>query len=166
MTPAISEGSDISYETIDVNIVPDAYVTWIVDLWKGKKNDPATEVKRYIGVWRAEQLETEEGEALDPVFKNDRYYGLDHAKSITPQPMVWVPMETVKAADRDAEKFREQSESAMDTSYMGYGSVATRKQKYIAFMDAIDVLATDPENKDAWTAVDAFRQHQALEHER
>jgi hypothetical protein len=37
---------------------------------------------------------------------------------------------------------------------------------YNEFMDAVDTLSTDPENVDAWAAVDAWKKFNAERHER
>ena len=42
-----------NFEVVDHNIAA-GYVTYIVDLWEGDRNDPATTVTRHIGVWRGE----------------------------------------------------------------------------------------------------------------
>jgi hypothetical protein len=161
MTPALgTEG--LQYETIDVNIVNDLYVTWIVDIWDGDRNDPAVDIIRYIGVWDADALEDDDGNAVDPTFKKGQYSG------VTPshKPRHWEQLDHIKKSDGAARSFKKQSDEMLDPErYAGYG-LATSKTKYMAFMDAIDTLVSDPENAEAWAAVDAWRAHNAQLHEK
>jgi hypothetical protein len=153
------------YEEVDVNIVPDQYVTWIVDLWRGDKRDPATAITRYIAVWRADQLENEQGEGVDPTFKPAASYRRQDPVPV-PQPMVWNILEKIKEPDQEAEKFRTQQENLMNRELPRYGSTSTRASLYQAFMDALDVLAHSPDDQEAWAKVEAYRNNQALEYER
>lgn len=143
-------------------------VIYIVDLWEGSKTDPATEIKRYIGLWRDEQLENEQGEAFDPDFTDTqivhRYSGGSYIK---PEPVVWELIETIKTADRGALDFKSQQDHLLQGKHSTYNYTAGKEsQLYIAFIAAIDVLAEDPENEEAWAAVQAWRDYRAGLHEK
>jgi len=160
--------SKTQFEIIDTNIVPDLYVTFIIDIWEGDRNDPATEVIRYIGVWRAEDLVNGDGEAHDPDWSEydiARYSRWHRAKA---KPICWEQLETVKEADSGAVMMRREYESLTDPeAYVGYSHNSLKhKELYVKFLDAIDVLAEDPDNERAWEDVNAFRQFQALKHEK
>lgn len=162
------------FEIIDHNIVPDLYVTYIVDTWEGDRNDPATQINRYIGVWKAEDLESEERGAFDPDFGEmlDRYgyrrsrYSRRSTNKDEPEPLVWEHLDVTKEADSDARSMRQEYESITDPNGYAYGSQRIHKDLYNAFLDAVDTLAEDPDNEQAWEAVTKFRQYQALKHEK
>jgi hypothetical protein len=156
-----------NYEILDRNVTTD-YVTLIVDVWEGDRNDPAVQVERYIGVWRIEDLD--DG-ASDPNFSevdttHSRYRYSHDDGGVKPAPLAWTVIETTKEADKQA---RSAKKEAMDwedpESYVGWGE-NRKKELYIAFLDAIDTLAEDPTNEQALAAVDAFRSHSALKHEK
>lgn len=160
------------FEIIDHNVVPDMYVTYIIDKWNGDKDDPAVSVVRYIAVFRAEQLENEAGEAFDPDFTKDggRYSYRDNDK-IEPKPLTWEPLETIKTADKESAQFSGDYDDMTgddDGGYnrYSYGAMAKRKQLYEKMMAAIDVLAERPEDQFAWAAVDEYRALSALQHEK
>jgi hypothetical protein len=167
----------VGYEVIDHNIVPDLYVTYIVDVWEGDRSDPATGVTRFIGVWRAEDLETEERGAFDPDFTQVTDYNYRYSysrgsrswrKSDTPEPLVWEVVETTKEADEGAQKMRSEYENMTDPEARAYtyGAQRIHKDLYVKFLDAVDILAEDPDNEEAWEDVKAFRDNQALKHEK
>lgn len=162
MTPALgTEG--LQYETIDVNIIPDLYVTWIVDIWRGDRNDPAVDVERYIGVWDAAVLEDEDGNAVDPSFESRRY-GMGVQPTIAARH--WEVLDHIKKSDSAARTFKKQQDDLFNPDSYAYGSTHTHKSLYTEFMNAIDVLVEQPDNKEAWEAVDAFRKNQAMQHEK
>lgn len=165
MSPTEVEIDGVHFETVDINVIPDSYVTWIVDIWEGDRRDPAVAIGRYIGVWRGEQLEDKEGNAVDPDFSELNGRSYSYERNIKPRPMHWSLLEEVKTADRDAENAKHQHEALMSDGY-SYGSETTRKKLYKAFMEAIDVLGDDPNNETAWEAVEAWRSYQAHKHEK
>lgn len=169
MTPAVGSESNLQYETIDVNIVPDLYVTWIVDLWQGEKTDPATAITRYIGVWRAEVLENEKGEAIDPVFSEKMLGAYNALRYISPTPMHWQALESIKEADSEAQNFRSQMEDALRPrerfDYNRREHIEERSPME-EFMDAIDRLAVDDTDQEAWAIVQARRKAQIEKMER
>jgi hypothetical protein len=155
-------------ETIDINIIPDQYVVWIVDIWKGSRHDPAVEVVRYIGVWDADKLEDEEGNARDPDFsqlsKPDRSYNWE--REIRPAPRLWDKLDLTKKADDDARQFKGNVEAIYSESTYRYGSSREREGLYKEFMAAVDVLGNQPDNEEAWETVARWRQYNAERHER
>ena len=169
------EHSKINWDVIDANIIPDLYVTWIVDIWQGHRHDPATTIMRYLGVWRTDQLEKEDGEAVDPDLSGaggsrSRYGASEY--DIKPRPIHWTRLETIKLGDSEAESYKESqqgyaraAERAGENTWQPHGK-ATKAVMYTAFLDAIDVLASDPTNEAAWAAVDEWRGTTALENER
>lgn len=161
---ATEEG--VQYEVIDHNIVPDQYVTLIVDIWKGSRTDPATRITRYIGVWRADALETEERGAFNPEFGDMNISRYRAQRDIKPEPMVWEQVEVVKETDRDAEQYREQQENLLDSTRYSYGAGTTRRTLYQAFIEAIDKLAVDDTDEEAWAAVSAYRNYEATSREK
>jgi hypothetical protein len=159
---SVAEKAGVSFEVIDHNIIPDLYVTLIVDCWIGNRNDPAVAVDRYLGVWRADDLESEQGEAMDPTYKVDW-----RQIEATPKPLTWTVVEHIQQPDRELLSFKKQSDEILDPeSYAGYGSAATHKRQYREFMEAIDRVAADESDDEAWATIDAFRKHQALQHEK
>lgn len=162
MTPELGTDTGYMYETIDINIVPDLYVTWIVDIWSGDRNDPATDVNRYIAVWNADALEDEQGNAVDPVFHRRSSYSTEPKPNI--QPLHWHLLDSVKAADPAARSFKQQQESALTVDPESY--YGRQHKPYQDMMEAIETLVGDPENEEAWSKIEQFRRIQAMRHER
>lgn len=154
------------YEIIDHNIIPDSYVTYIVDIWEGDRNDPATGVGRYIGVWNGDDLETEEQGAFDPDFTMARSKRKWDPKP-TPEPLHWALLEETKKPDRSAENHRDQEQNLTKKKEGYYQNKQNRAvDLYTAFLDAIDTLAEDDTNEQAWRAVEAWRSRLNDEHEK
>lgn len=167
MSDTAEEVADLrQFEIIDHNIAA-GYVTYIVDLWDGVRKDPAVSITRYIGVWREEKLEKEDGEAFDPSFwapKTSRY---SYRNNPVPEPLAWERIEVVRAADQELLRFK--SEQALELgegdSYL-YGSRRNRVELYKKFMDAIDTLANNPDDEAAWQDVEQYRNYNARLHEK
>lgn len=151
------------FEIIDHNIAA-GYVRYIVDLWEGDRTDPAVGVTRYIGVWNENVLETEERGAFDPDFTSARgsYYG----SRMKPPALVWAEIGETKKQVREAEQFKHQLKSLMNNDRYSYGARQSEKDRFQKFMAAIDKLATDNSDQEAWEAVHAWRERLALAHEK
>jgi len=159
------------YEIIDHNIVPDMYVTYIVDLWEGAKNDPATEITRYIICYdHASPAFGEDGDK-DPDFGNlEEKWGHRYSEpsGAGDDPLVFKRLETVKTADREAKQYKDAIKNYTDPERQrySYGGEKRRSELYNEFMDAVDVIATDPDNAVAWAAIDAWKKFNAERHEK
>jgi len=155
------------FEIIDHNIAA-GYVTYIVDLWEGNRNDPTVNVVRHIGVWLGEVLEKEDGEAFDPSFypKGSPSRYVYKNKPDNPPPLVWETIEVVKKADAELVRFKNDQQSELAEGRYRYGSAQRRAELYQAFMNAIDYLAKWPEDEHSWKAVDAWRNYNARLHEK
>lgn len=165
----------MNFEIVDHNIIPDQYVTYIVDVWQGDRKDPATRITRYIGTWRASDLETEEGEAFDPDFsfpdvpqyRIDRIsmYEFDRKKS---RPLVWDRLETVQEPDQDLLQHREAHDRLSEQN--GHTPLSWRTASsgvgYEQFLQAIDAVAVNEDDEEAWATIDKWRQRQMPEAER
>src|SRR6516162_5498097 len=79
-------------------------VTYVVDVWRGDREDPATPVTRYIGVWKSDQLEG------DPTISMSNPGGYSERITQKPEAMVWEKLETVKIADKEAQQFKDHHE--------------------------------------------------------
>jgi hypothetical protein len=157
--------STVGWDVIDHNIIPDQYVVYIVDLWDGKKNDPAVSVERYIGVWAADALEDAEGNAIDPDWAG--WEPRSYYSKIKPEAIRWDRLETVKEADRESQRFKQDSDSAADTEHYRYNPGNQRRaQMYKEFLIAIDMLAKNDKNEQAWEMVQKYRDYQAHRHEK
>lgn len=155
------------YEIQDHNIAA-GYVTYIVDLWTGDASDPAVGVERWIGVWHENDLESEELGGFDPDFNRTRY---GYRREPKPEPLVWEQVEVIKEADDAARRMQRESEQLLDDNDDGGYNYQRMKTKpvrdlYQAFIDAIERLAVDDTDEEAWTAVEAWRSHNALRHEK
>lgn len=157
-----AEETTTQFEIIDHNITPE-YVTYIVDLWVGNRHDPAVGIMRHIGVWHSEDLETEERGAFDPDFA--AVHPNRYRSQPKPEPLLWDTLEEVKAAEKDAERFKNEQNAALNTEGYSYNRDKTHDGLYARFLDAVDVLAADGENVEAWLAVDQFRDYSAKKHE-
>jgi hypothetical protein len=165
----------ISHEIVDHNIVGDEYVTYIVDLWQGDRNDPSTHVERYIGTWRADALETEERGAFDPDFTFPELSRHDTAnisiyyfRSGNVRPLQWDNLETVQKADEDVLQHRRAHEQLTDQN--GHVPYAWRMSgvtaTYEGFLNAIDRVSENEEDEEAWDIIDNWRLRQMPEAER
>ena len=154
-----------NYEIIDHNVIPDLYVTYIVDLWEGDKTDPATEVSRFIALFAAGELETEEGVAFDPNFEavspgyRTSYYSKHSPRELVPEALVWDTVETIKEADKESLRYKEETERLLKRSESTYSGAKHNAEvdRYQAFLDAIDRLAAGDESEETYTAIDAWR---------
>lgn len=168
MSSTVEQQPDLRQaEIIDHNIAA-GYVTYIVDRWDGDKDDATVDVVRYIGVWSEGVLEKEDGEAFDPPFWPPRgsYYSYQN-KPNDPPPLVWEKIETVKAADQELVRFKNDQEGTLHVPSYSYGGAAKRRAElYQAFLGAIDILAKRPEDQWAWEKVDAWRNYNARLHEK
>ena len=163
----VAEESTVQYEIIDHNVIPDLYVVYIVDIWDGNRNDPAVGVERYIGVWAWDALENEDGSAKDPSFNEYDGSRYSYRSRIKPEPLHWDALETVKEADRESQRFKQDSDSAADTERYRYSPGSQRAaQLYKEFLIGIDMLAEDDKNEQAWEMVEKYRQYQAQRHEK
>lgn len=163
----LEEMTKTGFEIQDHNIAA-GYVTYIIDIWKGDKNDPAVSINRYIGVWKDDQLEKEDGEAFDPDFAGCKDFS--YRSYIEPRPMIWEQMETIKKADASVQNFRREMERAM-TKRQRYDY---RESKYVdveekspfeIFMDAVDRVAVDEGDEEAWAIIEAHRARVAERHD-
>lgn len=152
------------FEILDHNIAA-GYVTYIVDLWKGDRTDPAVGVTRYIGVWDENVLETEERGAFNPDFisASGSYYAASRMK---PPAILWSEIAETKKQVREAEQFKSQLKNLMSNDQYSYGARQSEKDRFQKFMSAIDKLATDNSDQEAWEAVHAWRERLALAHEK
>lgn len=152
------------FEILDHNIAA-GYVTYIVDLWEGDRTDPAVGVTRYIGVWDENVLETEERGAFNPDFTSasGSYYSGSRMK---PPALVWTEIGQTKKQVREAEQFKSQLNNLMNNDRYSYGVAASTKDRFQKFMAAIDKLATDNSDAEAWEAVHAWRERLALAYEK
>lgn len=157
----------MNYEILDHNIVPDSYVTYIVDLWDGERKDPATSVYTYIGVWRGDDLENEEQGAFDPDFsKAEDSYGHIEFRRYNPRPLLWKHLDTPTKGNDDAKQHRDAHERL--TEQNGYTPPAWRlgASSYEQFLAAIDTVAENYEDEEAWKIIDSWRERQLRHDER
>jgi hypothetical protein len=133
------------------------YVTIILDVWKGDRDDPAVEVIRYLSLFSVE-------EAPEVFLFNDGYYStrLKEAQ----KPIIWKEIGHQKTAVQEAKQHKGQYEQMTREDRYGYGVVSRDKERYMAFMDAIDALHEDPQDEEAWKKVDSWRSHMATLHEK
>jgi len=141
-------------------------VTYVVDVWRGDKDDPAVAVTRYLGVWDADDLVGEDDEALTPTISLRNPGGYSESLTQKPQAKIWEQLKTVKAADQDARQFKSHDEHMMSDSGYMYGERRLEREKYQNFMRALDVLSVDETNEEAWALVDEWRKYQALKYEK
>jgi|SRR6516225_1889895 hypothetical protein len=157
-----------NFEVVDHNIAA-GYVTYIVDLWEGDRNDPATTVTRHIGVWRGESLEKEDGEAFDPDWldTSSSYSKYRWRPVPKPEPVVWEQIEQV-SGDKEAMKAREDYKNLTTKQEDRYYSTAhnTQVDAYEAFMTAVDRVAEDDTDEAAWKTIEQWRMKHAMKHER
>jgi len=155
------------FEIYDHNVTSE-YVTYMVDLWEGDRNDPTVSVVRYIGVWLGEVLEKEDGEAFDPSFypKDPSRYVYKN-KPNNPPPLVWEVVAVVKEADQELVKFKNDQQNELGEGRLyRYGASQKRAELYQLFMNAIDTLAKWPEDEAAWKHVERWRNYNARLHEK
>jgi hypothetical protein len=159
---------DLKQSKIYDHNITEGYVTYIVDMWEGDEKDPTVGISRYVGVWRAEQLEVDDV-AIDPDFWGSaRMQRYTYRNSPTPQPLVWELMEEIKTPDKELVKFKRDQEHALHKPSYGSGGAVRRADLYNEFLRAIDFIAKYPnsDNKAQWDAIEAYRGYNARLHER
>lgn len=140
------------------------YVVLVTEIWQGDRNDPATSVSRYMGMWEAGDVPPEGELPLD-----QRYGSPELERETRKQNLVWESLGLVQGSDRDYRSHRDeyQSMTAEDGGYRySYGISRKRKELYVAMLNAVDIIAEDENNKEAWAAIDAYREYWALEQEK
>lgn len=158
---AVETEQTLQFEILDHNVAA-GYVTLILDVWEGNRHDPVTSIDRYIGVWEEDQLEDADGNAKDPEYSKGRS-SWDKVRA-TPHPLLWQVLETIKKADDDALKQKQDQDAVLrERTYST--SQMTRRGLYQAFIDAIPILGQDETNAEAWEAVEAWRMYNAQRHE-
>lgn len=167
-TTTVDEKPDLRQaEIIDHNVAA-GYVTYIVDRWDGDKDDPTVAIVRFIGVWKEEDLETEERGAFDPLFWPKDVSRYSYRNEPTDPPALhWHMLESVKEADKELVKFKNDHENMTgESSQFTYGSQKKRVDLYREFLDAIDLLAKYPDNEEAWARVERWRNYNARLYEK
>lgn len=147
--------------TLNYNVVDgDAYLSLVVDVWAGDPEDPATEVSRFFGVWRRSDLD---GEAQDLTISQDGWYDYE----IKPKPLLWELIETTKEADDRAIKHQQESEHLL-TRVEGYDYSGHNRQVdlYEAFLDAIERVAKDENDEEAWEIIERWRSRVSDKYEK
>jgi hypothetical protein len=163
----MTEHAATHHDVVGHEVVAD-YVVYIVDIWIGDRTDPAVEVVRHTGIWRGSDLEDVEGNAFDPDFSKctPKTYRYDDWGGGDPEPLMWDSLEIEKKADPRARSHKDEALKWEDPEgYVGYGQ-NHKKELYIKFLDAIDILADDPENEEAWAMVKDYRDYSAHLHEK
>lgn len=159
---------DVQCEVQDKNYAA-GYVTYIVDLWQGSATDPAVGITRWLGLWHESVL-------LDSEFGEPDWaevFGRGYMREPKPNPLIWAQVEIVKEADDAARLAARNDEDMMepvdpDQPQYRYINATKQKQKtlYQAFIAAIDRLAQDDTDAEAWAAIDAWRDYNAKLHEK
>ena len=131
------------------------YVTIVVDVWAGERDDPATEILRYQATYNV--VDVPETIALD----DDRW-----GWSVAGPVITFEQLDAVQKSDTGAKHFRTEYQQMTDPEAYAGWDMRTQKELYTAMLDAIDVLAEDDGNEEAWAAIDAYRGHIAVKHEK
>lgn len=155
MSPFNEEGT-VSVLEIDRATMGNAGLTTIVvDIWDGDRTDPTVGVKRYMGAFTHDDFEK---------IKLRKRWGDDYEvmKADEVGCVLWEYVVEVKKVDRDAESMMNDEKSILSDNWSHRG----KKDVYERFLDAIDVLAKDDTDKEAWAAVDAWRGLYANLHEK
>lgn len=158
----------VRLKTLDHTII-------IYEWFDGEKEDLATTVTRRMAMFKNGQapaasddlVEWATAQADSSMKRSWEYYGFDGL----PNALYDQELEVLKEADRAAEDFRNAMEQATaevrgdyDYSTGEYGT--KRSSDYAKFLDAIDVIAEDYEDEEAWKIIDAYRADQLARTER
>lgn len=156
----MAEKLAVSHQIVSQVRNPDTdYVTVILDLWKGDRDDPAVGVSRFLALFNISSVPDE--------FKfNHQYYG--YRLSDPESAILWEHLGDVKKEDKGARDHQQNDDFMLDENEERWRppEVVKRKLLYQQFIAAIDVLAVDYENEEAWAAVDAWRGYHATLHEK
>lgn len=147
-------------EVIDSH-VGGGFITLIVDVWSGDREDITTGIDRFVGVW-PENIVSDDALPDFSQITAGRY-----GYKPKPQPKIWEYLCEIKAADEDARLYAkaQEHELANDGRYR-YGTSAIQAQLYRSFLSALDVIAANEEDPEAWKAVDAFFDSRSLVNEK
>lgn len=128
--------------------------------------DPATTIERRCAIFRSQECSINDEEGLRKQIAKGKekggywYDGLPGAISDE-------PFEAQQEGDSSANDHREQQKDMLteSTGYRSWDHNA-KKEKYEAFLEAIDTLAEDYEDEAAWAAIEEWRQQHVLQYER
>lgn len=156
------------------------HVIIIYDVWQGEvpKDDPSVEIKRRAALFTPDDPEKipPEGklqESVDEMIDNERsrrnrYYGWRYWDGLE-HSVFDEEIETTKAADKDAVRFREEHEQAQKSGRR-YDYTTNEyvydQSLYDLFLGALDTIAKDPEDEEAWEAVRKYRADRLAASER
>lgn len=146
-----------------LSVVPNEgtdYITVILELWQGDRDDPITSVNRYLALFDGTTLD---GESISDLISFDPdYYGF----KVKPEPLVWDQFKEVKESDDAARQHSSNEDHLINQANSGWGSNKDKANLFVKFLAAIDVLAESEEDEAAWTDITAWLEYQAHLHEK
>jgi hypothetical protein len=158
----------VHLKTLDHTII-------IYECFDGEKEDLATTITRRMAMFKngeapdasANLAEWATANASDRDKRDWEYYGFDGL----PKTLYDQELETLKECDHEAEDFRNAMEQATQevTSDYDYDTGTYRRKgasPYEKFLSAIDVIAEDYENAEAWKTINEYRADQLARTER
>jgi hypothetical protein len=168
--PEVINGNLVGQYELQRQDVPDepSYTAVIYDVWEGEidPEDPAAAVDRRVAYFTQENAPAVGFDLVDAIKNGEDRYGsykglrgsfMDHE------------LLSVQEADREAENFREQSESVnqdpstIEDTYYGR-NVKSDAEAYERFWQNVEKLSINPEDEEANDAIRAFREqrHEAV----
>jgi hypothetical protein len=135
------------------------YTTILYIYSDGPQEDPASTIEQRLAVF----FTGEEPAEIETVAKSSYswFEGLNGA-------ILDDSLDKLQERDHDAERHRQESESflraAQDKSQYSYGR--PDGQQYEKFLEAIDRVAKNEEDEEAWTIIDHWRERQLRGEER
>lgn len=149
---------DQEYLLIELDRVPmydGKYTVIVYDIADGDLEDLATNIERRMATFEhPPSVLKHEGEG------RWGWEGLDGA-------MIDVELETVQEEDEGASSHRELDQRIQDRTESGYygGNLPTAEQQE-RFWEAVETVALDETDEDAWAVIDAWRSRQLRSEER
>ena len=143
----------------------------VYDHWDGPVGDPASKQTRRMAMFNPddekpddiqEWIDAEEHlDAWSDPYRNQRssrYYSYRSDFNGLWGASFDESLEVIKERDEDAERFRRDMEREMaPVSIYGQEDAKAEAER---FFEAVDLIATDRENTDAWKIIDAYRNRQ------
>ena len=166
-------GEDRQYEERHRYAMPDplGYEVLVYETWKGRRDDPATDVEQRIAVFMPGDCPPDGWgglwvqQAYEQARGRNRYYS-SYGYDGLPGAVSDEVAAQLQEADHEAEQFKRDYESAIRPhtrySYSKKDDEVIDKSDFEKFMEAVDVIAENPDNEPAWQIIQSYRLKQLM----
>jgi hypothetical protein len=165
------------FREIDAATIGD-YTMLLYETWMGSnRDDPATQIEEFMSCLKTEDVPEKRSEAKDQsniepyVAKKERYSYRDDFEGLVKEQF-HKKLQVVKATDRDALKHQRESDALLPdpeedpTSWNSRYRTNAGGVYYEDFLAAIDRVAANDKDKEAWEIINKWRSRSLRSEER